>query len=174
MKSLRIATAAALLSALLPLPGPAQSNETMPEPEPEPGIEGRKVGETILATIDESGRGSVHQGDIERFRSAVFAGMDYDGNGKVTYAEFSGWDPGFALVARDEGKADAYTTASKIVFAFWDRDGDGILTEREMRFAMNADFRRADLDDNALLSRDEFLTGFPMMIAMRAAIRPDL
>ncbi len=113
-------------------------------------------------------------GDVEQFRDSVFEGMDYDSNGKVTYDEFSAWDPGFAFVANEVGRAEAYTTASKIVFAFWDRNGNGELTAREMRFAMSADFRRADLDDDAFLTQDEFINGFPIMVAMRAAIRPDL
>ena len=138
------------------------------------GSEGRKVGEAIFATMDPNARGWIHQGDLEAFRASVFVGMDGDNNGKVTYAEFSAWDPGFAYVAEQTGRADAYTTASKIVFAFWDRNGDGEMTESEMRHAMTADFRRADLDDDGVLSQTEFLQGFPIMLAMRAALRPDL
>lgn len=138
------------------------------------GIEGRNLGETLFDSMDTSEDGKIHMGDLEQFRDSVFAGMDYDDNKKVTYEEFASWDPGFVFVAEDVGRKDAYTTASKIVFAFWDRDGDGDLTEREMRFAMSSDFRRADLDDDALLTREEFINGFPIMVAMRAAIRPDL
>jgi len=39
---------------------------------------------------------------------------------------------------------------------------------------MSHDFRRADLDGDALLTQAEFIGGFPIMVAMRAAIRPDL
>ena len=113
-------------------------------------------------------------GDIETYRDSVFAGMDTDTNGKVIYDEFSAWDPGFVFVAEDVGRKDAYTTASKIVFAFWDRNGDQELTDKEMRLSMSADFRRADLDDDGFLTQDEFIGGFPIIVAMRAAIRPDL
>lgn len=138
------------------------------------GIEGRYVGETLFTSIDLSGTGHVHMGDLETFRASVFAGMDYDDNGSVTYEEFSAWDPGFADVADKIGRKDAFTTATRIVFAFWDRNGDKALSTREMRLAMSADFRRADIDDDALLSKAEFINGFPIMVAMRAAIRPDL
>ena len=136
--------------------------------------EGRAVGETIFVTMDQTGRGAIHMGDLEEFRDSVFAGMDYDGDGRVTYEEFASWDPGFARVAQETGRADAYVTASRIVFAFWDRNADGALTAREMRFAMSSDFRRADVDDDGLLTQEEFIQGFPIMVAMRAAIRPDL
>lgn len=138
------------------------------------GSEGRVVGETLFATIDTSNRGTIHAGDLEAFRDAVFAGMDTNGDRRVPYAEFVAWDPGFARVAEAAGRLDHYTTASRVVFAFWDRDGNGEMSESEMRFAMTHDFRRADLDNDTVLSLDEFLTGFPIMVAMRAAIRPDL
>lgn len=138
------------------------------------GKEGRLIGETIFASVDQSENGQIHMGDLEAFRSLVFAGMDSDDDGNVEYAEFSEWDPGFAYVAEQAGRKDAYTTASKIVFSFWDKNGNGKLTQREMRLAMNADFRRADQNDDALLSQEEFIQGFPIMVAMRAAIRPDL
>ena len=138
------------------------------------GLEGRELGETLFQSMDTSSEGAIHMGDIEQFRESVFAGMDQDDDKTVTYEEFAAWDPGFSVVAESVGRKDAYTTASKIVFAFWDRDGNGALTEPELRFAMSSDFRRADLDDDALLTQEEFINGFPIMVAMRAAIRPDL
>jgi hypothetical protein len=138
------------------------------------GIEGRYIGQTIFASMDANDRGRIHMGDLEVFRASVFAGMDSDGNGRVTYSEFAAWDPGFAAVAESVGRADAYITASRIVFAFWDQNGDGEMTDREMRIAMTQDFRRADADHDTLLTEAEFIMGFPVIIAMRAAIRPDL
>lgn len=140
----------------------------------EPGIEGRRVAETIFASMDQPGRGYVTMGEIEWFRDSAFAGMDQDGDGQVIYAEFAAWDPGFMHVAEDLGRGEAYVTASKIVFAFWDRNGDGVLKTQEFRTSMSHDFRRADLDDDARLTLDEFISGFPIIVAMRAAIRPDL
>lgn len=135
---------------------------------------GRFTAELTFDAIDTAGKGYIHQGDLEEFRSNVFSSMDYDDSGKLTYQEFTAWDPGFSSIAEEDGKSEAYTTATKIVFAFWDRDGNGEINEAEMRFAMNADFRRADLDDNGTLSQSEFIGGFAVIVAMRAAIRPDL
>ena len=129
--------ALAAAAALVPLAAQAEDGSDL-------GIEGRKVGETLFETMDVAGRGKIHMGDLESFRSSVYAGMDYNDDRKVTYDEFAGWDPGFLFVAEGVGRKEAYTTASKIVFAFWDRNGNGELTEREMRFAMTADFRRAE------------------------------
>lgn len=140
----------------------------------EAGIEGRRLAETIFASMVSGGRDFVDMGDIEQFRASSFAAMDGDGDGQVTYGEFASWDPGFAQIADAQGRFDAYVTASKIVYAFWDRDGDDSLNEREYRIAMSHDFRRADLDGDAVLTQAEFIGGFPMMVAMRAAIRPDL
>ncbi len=157
-------------AALMMMPAAVQADDLAAEP----GIEGRHIAERLFATMDRAGRGTVDMGEVQGFGASVFAGMDYDGDDRVTYREFAGWDPGFAAVAAEQGRADAHVTASKIVFAFWDRDGDDEIALREMRFAMTADFRRADLDQNALLTETEFIRAFPVIVAMRAAIRPDL
>lgn len=162
MKSTRLipATCATLMFLT-----PVQAQTTEP---------GRALAETLFATMDQTGRGAIHAGDLEGFRDSVFAGMDRDQSRGVTYDEFAAWDPGFRQIAAEAGRESEYVTASRVVFAFWDRDGDGTMTEPEMRGAMNADFRRADLDDDGLLTEVEFIQGFPIMVAMRAAIRPDL
>lgn len=136
--------------------------------------EGRLTAELTFGSIDLQGDGYVDQGEMERFRSDVFISMDTSDDGKVVYGEFKDWDPGFSAIAAAENKLDAYVTATKILFSFWDRDGDGEMSQAEMRFAVIADFRRADLNDDALLTEAEFLRGFSAIVAMRAAIRPDL
>ena len=155
-----------LLVASVAIAGPAIAQDTK--------TAGQRLAEDIFASIDESGKGYIHLGDMERFRSGVFAGMDHDGDLKVTYGEFAAWDPGFAWIAGEEGSPDAFATATKIIFSFWDRNADFVLTEAEMRFAVNADFRRADIDDDAVLTQAEFLQSFGIIVAMRAAIRPDI
>ena len=151
--------------ALLALPAAAQDQS---------GLAGRALAETLFDGMDDSGRGRIDAGQLQTFRSSVFAGMDYDADGSVTFDEFADWDPGFRRVAEELGRGDAFTTALRIVHAFWDRDGDGGLTDAEMQFALSQDMRRADLDDDGFLTREEFLHGFAVIVAMRAAIRPDL
>lgn len=135
---------------------------------------GRLTSELTFSAIDRHSNGYIHQGDLEVFRSDVFTSMDYDDNGRVTYEEFAAWDPGFSLLAEEKHKTGPYKTAIKIVFAFWDRDADGEITESEMRHAMIADFRRADINDDAVLTEDEFLNGFIIIVAIKAAFRPEL
>ena len=64
--------------------------------------------------------------------------------------------------------------AAASIFAFWDRNGDGERTRSEMRHAVTSDFRRAELDAAAVLSQAEFLNGFSIIVALRAAIRPNM
>lgn len=163
MKSIILALAASITLAASP---PTLAQEATNE--------GRLTAELTFSSIDTASKGFIHQGDLEIFRSDVFASMDSNDDKKLSYEEFSLWDPGFSSIAESKGIADAYTTATKIVFAVWDRNGDGEMTTAEMRFAMNADFRRADLNDDAVLSENEFLQGFLIIVAARAAIRPDL
>lgn len=161
--TLRVSMMSCLLAAGLSLSATA-----------EPGIEGRALAETLFDSMDDTDQGRINAGQVQAFRASVFAGMDHDGDGAVGFDEFAGWDPGFGRIAADLGRGDAFTTALRVVHAFWDRDGDGTLTDREMHFALSHDMRRADLDEDGFLTREEFLRGFPVIVAMRAAIRPDL
>ena len=136
--------------------------------------EGRLTSELTFQSIDTQSKGYIHQGDLEEFRESVFAGMDLNDDHAVTFQEFITWDPGFSNLAETKKKTDAYQVALRVVFAFWDRDGNDKITTSEMRHAMNADFRRADLNDDAILSENEFLNGFTIIVAVKAAFRPDL
>ncbi|WP_298922186.1 hypothetical protein [uncultured Roseobacter sp.] len=60
----------------------------------------------------------------------------------------------------------------RVVFAFWDRDGDGLVSKSEHNRSLSYDFQRADLNDDARLDLQEFKTGFAVMVAPRAAINP--
>lgn len=161
LRSLMFATAALGLSLA---PAFAQETEV---------TEGQKLTRLNFESIDTTGKGYIHMGDLEGFVESVFLGMDYDNDGKVTYTEFSSWDPGYQQVAEHEGRPEAYATATKILFALWDIDGNGNISRSEMRRATNVDFQRADLDNNAVLTPEEF-KNFNVILIFRAAIRPDL
>lgn len=155
----RIITAASLIAAFA-APAAAQQSE------------GRALAETVFSGIDSSGRGYLDQGQYLSFGRDVFTSMDADEDRELTLKEFMSWDYGMRGVAENAGREDAYETALRVVFSFWDRDGNGTIPSTEMNRSLKADFRRADLDENALMSKDEFLSGFSVMVALRAAINP--
>lgn len=109
--------------------------------------EGRRLAELAFSSLDSANRGYIDQGEYSNFGSDVFVSMDFDDSGKLSLSEFLGWDFGMRLAAEEAGREAAYETALRVVFAFWDRDGDGEITPREHRLSLNADFQRADTDD---------------------------
>ncbi|WP_372572628.1 signal transduction protein [Ruegeria jejuensis] len=136
--------------------------------------EGRRLAELAFASVDSADRGFIDMGEFTNFGTDVFVSMDSDDSGKISLEEYLAWDYGMASVAEDRNRVDAYETALRIVFAFRDRDGNGEISKTEHRQSMNFDFQRADLNGDAILTEREFLDGFPVMVALRAALDPDL
>ncbi|MFV0643717.1 MAG: EF-hand domain-containing protein [Sphingomonadaceae bacterium] len=134
--------------------------------------EGRRLADLTFDTFDLSGRGYVDMGQMLEVQDLFFVSMDRDENDRVSLDEFLSWDYGFSNIAADTDREAAYRTALKVVHSFWDRNGDGEVSRRESRRAVFADFRRADVDDDGLLSREEFVGGFSVMVALRAALGP--
>lgn len=149
-----------LALAALPLSSAAQDGE------------GRRIAEATFTQISGSERGWIDQGAFANAGGNVFAAMDYDGDLKLTLAEFLVFDAGMRAVAEDAGRLDAHETAMRVVFAFWDRNGDGMVSKTEHSRSLTYDFQRADVDDNARLTLEEFVSGFTIMVALRAAINP--
>ncbi len=135
--------------------------------------EGRRLAELAFQSLDTADRGLIDQGEFSNFGGDVFVSMDADQNGSIALGEFLSWDYGMQNVASDAGREDAYETALRIVFAFWDRNGDGMVSRTEHRQSLMSDFQRADIDNDAMLSQDEFTGGFSIMVALRAAINPE-
>ena len=123
-----------------------------------------------FSSVDTHGNGYVSLGDVEAYRALVFTSMDVDGSHSIDRLEFMSWDYGFEPMAAEMGRLTAYETSLKVVFAFWDRNGDGKLDPAEHRHAINADFRRADINDDAVLSEEEFVQGFSIIAAIRVAL----
>ena len=135
--------------------------------------EGRNLAELAFDSVDTQGRGYVDQGAMDAFGEDIRYSMDANDDGKITLDEWTGWDFGYALLAEQLGKELAYQTAMKIVFAVQDRDGDGEISRVEWRKAGIRDFRRADLNDDAILTKEEFLNGFLITSAIKAALKPE-
>ena len=135
--------------------------------------EGRALAELTFETVDVKGKGYLDQGDMEAMRRDIFVSMDADDSGSIELPEMLGWSFGFQHIAENENKLHAYNTALKVVHSFWDRNGDGKITQTEHRKAVVSDFNRADLNNNAILEKNEFLRGFSVLVAIRAALKPE-
>lgn len=144
---------------------------TVPAVAQEDG-EGRRLAQMAFASLDGANRGFIDQGEFSNFGGDVFVSMDSDEDNRLSLSEFLSWDYGMAPIAEEAGREDAYDTALRVVFAFWDRNGDGVISRTEHRQSLNFDFQRADTDNDALLTEDEFTGGFSVMVALRAAINP--
>lgn len=135
--------------------------------------EGSQLAELSFEAVDRSENGFIDMGESHNFGGDVFVSMDADENDRLSEGEFLDWGYGFENLAEDHDKELAYRTALRVVFSFWDRDGDGEISRAEHRISVNRDFQRADLDGDALLSQAEFLGGFSVMVAIRVALKPD-
>jgi len=133
---------------------------------------GRELAQQTFANIAGSDRGWIDQGGFANFGGGVFAAMDYDGDNKLSLSEFMVFDTGMRDIAEEAGRLENHDTAMRVVFAFWDRDGDGLVSKSEHTRSLSYDFRRADINDDARLEMEEFTNGFTVMVALRAAINP--
>ena len=158
---MKLLTATCSLLLALPLGAMAQSDAQTP---------GRDLAELIFGTIEDNPEGTADMGEFVNFGEDIFISMDYDEGGSVDLNEFTDWDFGFNFIAEDEGQQRAYQTAQKVVFSFWDHDADGEISRSEYHQSMISDFRRADTDNDAFLTRDEFLSGYIINVAYRAAL----
>ncbi len=151
-----------LLTAALAVPALASAQTS----------EGRDLAKLAFKSVDQDERGYIDQGEYTNFGGDVFVSMDYDENNRISLDEFLSWGFGMEQIAEEAGRAEAYETAMRVVFAFWDRNGDTEISKTEYRQSLSADFRRADFNNDAVLSEEEFLSGFSINIAARAAINP--
>lgn len=133
--------------------------------------EGKELAEMSFESIKRADRDFLDMGEMEIFRGSLFVSMDQDDNASLTFDEYFEWDYGFKLIAEETGKQKEYLTAMKIMFALWDLNGDGKITETEHRQGLVRDFQRADLNNDAVLTKPEFFGAFSMNIAFKAALK---
>ncbi len=135
--------------------------------------EGKILANNSFDAVDINSKGYLTYADIEFFRQQVFVSMDANENNAIELEEFLSWDFGFELAATEVNRLSAYKTALKVVFNFWDRNNDGRISLTEHRKAIVADFERADIDNNVVLERAEYVQGFSILAAIRAAIKTE-
>lgn len=135
---------------------------------------GRELARLGFLSIDANGDKIATVGEFMQYGEDVMASMDSNEDGAITYDEFSTWDFGFTNIAEAEGKMQGLDTARKIVFDFWDRSDDQVITGLEQQAAVVANIGYADLDGDGALSELEYLRGFIVNIAFRSALRDDM
>ena len=154
--------AAAIVCALVPF---AHAQDSSP---------GRDLAIAAFEALDANDRGYVDMGQANTYGGEIFVSMDANEDAKIDLDEFLAWDFGMRPLAEEQGALPAYEAALRVVHAFWDRNGDGDITRAEHRQAVLVDFQRADVNNDAVLDQAEFLNGFTVMVAIRAAIAPHI
>jgi Ca2+-binding EF-hand superfamily protein len=132
---------------------------------------GKALAEATFKQIDANADGAIPIDELQAFRELVMVSMDADADGSVNLPEFQGWDFGFVNIAEESDKLEGFGTAQKMIFDFWDRDNDQKITDDEMGAAMVREMAYADLSADGTLDVTEFITGFSVMIAYRAALK---
>ncbi|MGI9350081.1 MAG: EF-hand domain-containing protein [Rhizobiaceae bacterium] len=146
---------------LMTAPAAAQSDLTS---------SGKELAETIFGSITKNPDGRLDMGEFVNFGNMIKASMDANDDAKIDFEEFTTFDFGFQEIGKETGQERAFDTAQKVLFAFWDRDGNGMISASEFHKSMISDFQRADVDDDAFLSKDEFLHNYVVNRAYRAAL----
>lgn len=153
---------AAIIAVLLATTGPVWAQS-----------EGAELANLSFVSSDANGDGMVSRDEMMEQASNIFVSMDSDDSGALSLDEYSSWDFGFALIAEETGRVQAYETALKFVFNMWDRDIDGAVTADEFRRGVARDFARVDVDSDFALNAQEFLGGFIVNVALRSALKPE-
>ena len=152
------------LAALAMTVAPAVSAQDTP---------GTALAEATFKQIDGNGDGAISIDELQAFRGQVIGSMDADNDASITLPEFQGWDFGFVNIAEKADKLEGFVTAQKVIFDLWDRDNDQKISSDEMAAAMDRDLAYADLSGDGSLDVGEFIMGFDVMIAYRAALKPE-
>lgn len=125
----------------------------------------------LFASNDYNRDGRISARELNVFTELAFVSMDTNADNRVSREEFMVWDPGFASLARERGKVEAFEAAKREVFEARDLDKSGSLDETEMAVNGAHDFVVADKDRDGSLSPEEFAVGFPILADIAKALR---
>lgn len=125
-----------------------------------------------FAAIDDNENGTVTETEFSSFGDNVFVSMDYDNSNALSLSEFYNWGFGMHNAAEDANRKYAFKTAMRVVYSLWDLNADNQVTMDEYKQSLGFEFLRADLDQDKMLSKDEYLAGFSIVVAAQAAIDP--
>lgn len=135
--------------------------------------EARKLAKLDYISIDRNHDGKVTLAEFQEQASNVFYSMDGNQNDYVSYQEFREWGFGMTNIAENIGKEQAFDTARKVLFDFWDTSYDWQLTQEEKNQGITEDFNRSDRNSDGFLSEEEYLRYSIINIVHRAALKPE-
>lgn len=133
-------------------------------------IPGKELAQQVFGSIETNADGAVDLKGFTQIGDDIFVSMDANDDGSISFEEFSSWDFGFDYIAEENGKLPAFNTAKRIVFSYWDWNGDKEISREEYSKSVELDFHRADANGDAALTEDEFLQGYIVNLAYRAAL----
>lgn len=132
--------------------------------------QGRAIAEQFAAQIDADHDGTLEEDEVLAFSKAVFASMDVDGSGGLTFEEMRDWEHGMADLAAFRHREEAFDASIGMAFALFDRDRDGLISPGEYETGVRVAAGLADGDQDGNLTVNEYLDGFIFNIAMRTAL----
>ena len=129
---------------------------------------GRELSQLTFQSVDQNDDGTLSRSEVETMSSNILFSMDYDGSESVDLEEFMAWDFGYYYLAEERGETDRYESVKRVMFALLDFDGDGVIDASENHAGNLWAFQRADLDNDGVLSEDEYLQGWLPIVILRA------
>lgn len=129
---------------------------------------GEELSQVIFGSVDSSGNGLLDFGEIAHMSQSIAYSADSDEDERVSLEEFMAWDFGYAYLAEREDGAEGFAMTKRIMFAVADLDSDAEIDEREWRLNTRWSFERADADGDALLTEDEFISGWTPIVMLKA------
>lgn len=146
-----------LPAVALALPGSAHAQNS-----------GRELAQITFSSTDQNGDGVLTVSEVSEMAQNIALSMDTNGDQTLSLPEFLDWDFGFHYLAEQEDTADRYAGVKRIMFALQDLNSDGSIDPTEARITTFWSFDRADLDNDRVLSEDEYLNAWMPILVMKA------
>lgn len=113
------------------------------------GFGGARMGGEVFDQFDADKDGVLTKAEVDAFRADRIRRFDGNGDSRLGLDEFQGlW-------------AEMTRPVQVRAFQFVDADGDGQVSDEEMRRPLDALFARVDRDDDGSVARDELRGGGP-------------
>jgi hypothetical protein len=106
-----------------------------------------------FAVFDANADGAADVAEVIAGAKSVYAALDADGSGAADAGEFQLFSMGLATLAETNSQKAAYQIQRAVIFARWDANTDGQLSEQEVTLALVSELFTAA---KALVSADQY------------------